>query len=100
MVAGATMSEPSIGDLKVNEYQIEGGGPNDWHSITLKRMPQLKGNDKWAVYRDGSVLDKDGDWVYEPLPSSRDDKYLRHHRFDSAEKALAFYSKCKAKAQP
>lgn len=82
-----------VTSLVVNEYQVSGGGPLDRRNITLRRMPQLKGLDKWAIYDGNAVLDKDGDFVYEILPSSRTEEYLAFHRFDSAEEALAFYGK-------
>lgn len=79
---------PSVEGLTVNEYQISGGGPNGEPDIRLCRRPQMQGPDKWAVYRNGSVLSKQGHWIYEPLPSSRDDEFLRQCRFDTPEEAL------------
>lgn len=79
---------PAALPLVVNEYQLAGGGPYDRDDITLKRMPQQKGPDKWAIYNGGSVLNKLGEWQYEPLPSSRTVEYLIHCRFDSAKEAL------------
>lgn len=76
----------------VNEYQLDGGGVYDTRSITLRRMPQLEGPDKWAVYNRNSVLNKEGYWEYEPLPSNRTDEYLQRCRFDSAKEALDFYN--------
>lgn len=46
---------------------------------------------KWAVVLDQNrVLNQDGEWEYEPLPSSRSDEFLARTRWDSAEAALAF----------
>jgi hypothetical protein len=43
---------------------------------------EWRGKGKWAV-KDGSyVLGSDGEWDYEPLPSSREDDWLATHRFD------------------
>jgi hypothetical protein len=42
---------------------------------------------KYAVTRDGAVLSKDGEWEYEPTPSSRTDEFIertRHKSFDEA----------------
>lgn len=93
-----------ITELVVNEYQIApsglpGGGAHELRNITLRRQPQRHGPDKWAIYDGQSVvLDKDGDWQHEPLPSSRTEEYLRLCRFDSAEEALAFYEQYKARS--
>lgn len=90
--AEETMTDnPTPAPLVVNEYQLEGGGRFDADDITLRRMPQRKGADKWAIYNRGAVLSKDGDWEYEPTPSSRTDEYLQRCRFDSMQEALAFY---------
>jgi hypothetical protein len=42
-----------------------------------------RGGDRYAV-TDGfrRVLDRDGDWVYEPLPSARTDEFRARTRFD------------------
>jgi hypothetical protein len=45
-----------------------------------------RGQGKWAViYGHGgsrTVLGSDGEWDYEPCPSSREDDWLATHRFD------------------
>lgn len=84
-----------LSTLTVNEYQVAGGGPRDVRNVTLRRMPQRTGPDLWAMYDGGSVLDKDGDFVYEPLPSSRDEAYFAQHRFGSAQEALTFFANLK-----
>jgi len=39
--------------------------------------------DRWAVRRMGrAVLNVDGQWEHEPLPSSRSDEFLARTRFD------------------
>lgn len=41
-----------------------------------------RGGDAYAVKRsDDCVIDADGDWAYEPTPSSRDDAWIAAHRF-------------------
>lgn len=48
-----------------------------------------RGRGRWAVVFHGSVLDKKiNGFVYEPLSSSRDDKFFKACRFDSKEDAL------------
>lgn len=36
----------------------------------------------WAVRRMGRCLGADGEWDWEPLPSSREEDWLVAHRFD------------------
>lgn len=82
-----------VSELVVNEYQIEGGGPRDRRSIVLKRQPQRSGPDKWAINDGGSCLSREGEWEWEPLPSSRDDDFISRCRFDTPEEALGAYAK-------
>ena len=47
----------------------------------------------YGIYRsDHYCLSKQGEWDYEPLPSSRDDEYYENHRWNSALDAAKFYS--------
>ncbi len=53
---------------------------------------------KWAIRRGSSVMNKKtGQFEYEPLPSSRTDKWLKDHRFNNYTSAFncfaAFYNK-------
>jgi len=43
---------------------------------------------KWAVRRRGYVLSTNGEWEYEPMPSSRDDDFYARYRFGSLDAAL------------
>lgn len=83
--------------LVCTEFQLR----EDFESLrsgnaTFNRMisPSYKG-EKWAVRRMSSCLAKDGEWEYEPIPSSRDDAFYASCRFDSLEEALAAYDKAK-----
>ncbi len=52
--------------------------------ITVQKRPQMDGSVKWAVYqRSTFVLNKDMQWEFEPIPSSRDDEFLARTRFDT-----------------
>jgi hypothetical protein len=66
-------------------FQLRGGAPNDHpdDDITLQRRTQRDGSHRWVVYRFGTsyALNRDGQWEYEPIPSSRDDAYLARTRF-------------------
>jgi hypothetical protein len=41
-----------------------------------------RGDGRWAVGRSGDCLGADGEWDWEPSPSSREDDWLATHRFD------------------
>lgn len=43
---------------------------------------QWRGKQDWCVFEGGTVLNKAGDWEYEPLPSSRSEDFVAHTRFD------------------
>lgn len=75
----------------INEIQLYGGGPYDVANVVLQRRRQLEGKDRWAIVDMGAVLDKDGDWITEPLPSSRTDEYLNSTRFGTPDEAITFW---------
>jgi hypothetical protein len=41
--------------------------------------------DQWAVRWKGRCLRSDGQWEFEPIPSSRDDGFIRRSRFPLRE---------------
>lgn len=43
------------------------------------------GEDKWAIRNRGECLNRNGEWEYEPLPSSRTDEFLERCRFSLAD---------------
>lgn len=43
---------------------------------------QERGKNRWAVFKLGEVLNADGEWEFEPSPSSRDEEFLERTRFD------------------
>lgn len=46
---------------------------------------EYRGHGKWAVLQGSCCLGDDGEWSWEPLPSSREDDWLEHHRFTEEE---------------
>lgn len=74
----------------VSKYTIDGdprrAGSDDIH---IERAKQMDGSVKWAVRRMGDCLNKQGEWEYEPMPSSRDHDFLERCRFDNPEAAFA-----------
>ena len=65
-------------------------------TICRMQSPFYKGV-KWAVRRGGSCLSKKGEWVYEPLPSSRTESFYKRCRFDTFEAAESALRKCEGK---
>lgn len=47
----------------------------------------------WVVKNCDEVLNKDGEWEYEPMPSSRTDDFLERTRFSNLEDARRAYEK-------
>ena len=72
-------------------YQIEGGGPFDATDVRLERRKNREGISRWAVVNRSCVLNKEGEWEWEPIPSSRTDEYLARTRFDTPSDALAAF---------
>jgi hypothetical protein len=44
----------------------------------------------WAIVDDRNVLNRDGEWEYEPFPSARDDGFFARCRWPTAREAIAF----------
>jgi hypothetical protein len=42
-------------------------------------------------------MNKDGDWEWEPMPSSRDDEFLSRCRFQSMQEAMECLAKSRAR---
>lgn len=58
----------------------------------LARCRHRDGGFRWVVRRDGSCLNSDGEFEYEPMPSSRDDDFLARCRFATVEGAYAVWA--------
>lgn len=76
-----------LGDLEVVAYRLPG-----LLSATLELCNFRKGQATWAIRCCGECLSKTSkSWVYEPLPSSRSDEFLKDCRWSDAQEALDFY---------
>jgi hypothetical protein len=60
----------------------------EYDDVIIQRVMQIAGPDLWAVRHAGSCLGKDGEWEYEPMPSSRNADFLSRCRFESAKEAI------------
>lgn len=58
-----------------------------YDEIVIEEARQLTGPSKYKIRRGEEVFSKTGSWDDEPRPSSRDEEYLKSHRFDTWEEA-------------
>lgn len=65
----------------------ESDAPHEWILVRKCVGHRLPKPVMWKVERRGFVLAKDGEWEYEPNPSSRDDEFYARCRFDTFEEA-------------
>lgn len=84
-----------VSDLLVQSYLIESPSFKEgkFFEITLERVNQKDGSDKWAIRRPpgGMCFGKKG-WEYEPLGSQRDAAFMKRCRFNTPEGALKVYT--------
>jgi hypothetical protein len=76
-----TDADPTGLTEEVAAYTVTAVIDDGWagvFDITVQRT--LIGLDMWAVRRMGRCCDRDGNWEYEPLPSSRSSAWLRRYR--------------------
>lgn len=63
--------------------------PSEWITVDLTCFagegPHKPPHDTWAVRLRGWCLDIEGDWIHEPIPSSRDDEFYALTRWPLAE---------------
>lgn len=80
----------------LNELTVECYRLDFWEDVILvilERCGQRDGSDLWAIREGGSCLNKDGQWEYEPIPSSRDKDFIGRCRWATAQDALEFWSR-------
>lgn len=79
--------DPELTPIK---YRV-GHGNQPWDEVTIEERQQMDGPALWCVAWRGRVLNRAGQWEYEPIPSEREDDFLERCRFASADEALAAY---------
>jgi hypothetical protein len=67
---------------RLESIRVKSGRLGEGQWMTVDRRDGFNGT-KWAVLDRGLVLNKSGQWEYEPIPSSRDDNFLARCRFDT-----------------
>lgn len=78
------MGHPPLKVLSMELASDDLGAP----LVTLERVAQRAGPDRWAIRRSGAVLGRDLEFDYEPLPSSRDDTFYANYRYATPADAL------------
>jgi hypothetical protein len=67
---------------------------------SLQRMKQRDDSYLWAILKgEHSVMNREGEWEYQPLPSSRDNAFLKRTRFSTAMDALKVYRQQETKGE-
>ncbi len=84
----------SIAEIPVDSYLLHRDPSN---LICLQRAVQQDGTVLWAVrslgsFMPGFTLNKQSEFEFEPLPSSRTRAYLKRCRFPTPEDALAAWN--------
>lgn len=72
-------------------YVISMPHRNDDIRIEAYESAPLNGPERkirWAVVRGGMVWTKKNEWVFQPMPSSRDDEFLKLARYTSLTQAM------------
>lgn len=68
--------------------------------ITIEECRQRDGSVLYAIRQSGACMNHEGDWEYEPIPSSRDDKFMVRCRFGHwSDAARMIEWKCKPKGR-
>lgn len=85
----------AVDQLEVSKYILAKAGPaaGSMSDTTLDAAKQMDGSILWAIRQDGNCFNKQGEWEYEPTPSSRDENFFQRCRFGSAEAAVACWRK-------
>lgn len=76
--------------IEVSQYTVYPTGYADTASPSDKQHWVVTVQDRgqgWAVCWMGDVLTRDGEWEWEPQPSSRDDAFYARCRFTTEEEA-------------
>ncbi len=81
-----------LSGLQIKTYTLKRANRSEsgayWDEITLSSYEQMEGSYKWAIKMGLHVLNKFGQWEYEPIPSSRDEAYFERCRYSTPEEAL------------
>lgn len=75
------MTHPSV-NSRITEVTVCAVPESSVNHYVYAVTVSWRGDETYAVMHSGFCLGADGEWDYEPRPSSRDDEWLASHRFD------------------
>ena len=61
--------------------------------VKIVARDQINGDRKWVLKMHEWVLGKDGNFHWEPMPSSRTDDFIENTRFDTPDECHSFWVK-------
>ena len=70
-------------------YNPPHGSPK-FPPITIRRVTTRDSRDRFEISQGYMVLNKSGEWEYDPSPSNRDDAFFARCRFDDFDEAADF----------
>lgn len=59
--------------------------------VSIEARDQLDGSRKWVLKMHEWVLSKNGDFVWEPIPSGRTNEFIANTRFDTPDECHSFW---------
>lgn len=68
--------------------------------IHIESREQMDGNMRWVLKMHEWVLGKDGDFHFEPTPSSRTDEFIENTRFGSLDECHSFWVESVTESKP
>lgn len=60
--------------------------------VVIESRDQIDSSRKWVLKMQEWVLGKDGEFHYEPMPSSRTDEFIENTRFNSPDECHSFWA--------
>jgi hypothetical protein len=89
----------TLADLPVQTYILRSDDLNLAYTAVLLERRNSYGETRWSIRQGSHVLNRNLEWEYEPLPSSRTDEYLERVRFHSPEEALTVWERAVAEGK-
>jgi hypothetical protein len=79
-------------NISIAKYRIVFGSEEVY--IEATKFDEKNQAVSWAVRTTGGLaMSKEGNFSYEPMPSNRDDEFLKHYRFSSPKEAISAWYK-------
>lgn len=74
-------------------YWIEPSKASDFGTtaVSLDACPQIDDSILWAVRLRGYVMNRRGEFEYEPIPSDRNEAFTKRCRFETMDEAISVY---------